>query len=94
VLQQVQDFARRRPGAFLATALAAGFVVGRLGKGVVQADPAAGADAKPSSDTFVSSPPAGYPDVVATEYASTGTGIPVVVDEVSISGGDYPGGRP
>lgn len=34
VLNEVQDFARRRPGAFLATALVSGFVVGRLGKGV------------------------------------------------------------
>jgi len=38
VLQEVQDFARRRPGAFLVTALAAGFVVGRLGKSVAKAD--------------------------------------------------------
>lgn len=34
VLREVQDFARRRPGAFVATALVAGFVVGRLGKSV------------------------------------------------------------
>jgi uncharacterized protein YjbJ (UPF0337 family) len=60
VLREVQDFARRRPGAFLATALAAGFVVGRLGKGVVKADPDAGAG-KPSSDSFVSAPDTGYP---------------------------------
>ncbi|NJC63477.1 hypothetical protein HC028_02970 [Planosporangium flavigriseum] len=37
VLSEVQDFARRRPGAFLATALATGFVVGRLGKGAFSA---------------------------------------------------------
>ena len=42
VLREVQDFARRRPGAFLATALVAGLVVGRLGKGVAKADPQAG----------------------------------------------------
>ena len=51
VLREVQDFARRRPGAFLATALATGFVVGRLGKGIAKADSNAG---KPSSDSFVS----------------------------------------
>lgn len=126
VLQEVQDFARRRPGAFLATALAAGFVVGRLGKGVTKADPDAG---KSDSDAFVSSYPtsptpatyptypthpasptpgadsfsnsvAGYapgassgyaagadPDYAGsdyasgTEYAATGTGTPVAVDE-------------
>jgi len=51
VLREVQDFARRRPGAFLATALAAGFVVGRLGKGIAKADSNAG---KPDTDSFVS----------------------------------------
>jgi len=35
ILGEVQDFARRRPGAFLATALVSGFVVGRLGKAVL-----------------------------------------------------------
>lgn len=104
VLREVQDFARRRPGAFLATALAAGFVVGRLGKGVAKADPDAGS-AKPSSDSFSSNTPStgsgyaapatssyadpattGYSDPTtgyasSTEYSSTGTGTPVVVDE-------------
>src|SRR5690348_9560895 len=51
VLREVQDFARRRPGAFLATALAAGFVVGRLGKGVAKAGSSSG---KPGTDEFVS----------------------------------------
>jgi hypothetical protein len=51
VLREVEDFARRRPGAFLATALAAGFVVGRLGKSVAKADPDAG---KPAADSFTS----------------------------------------
>ncbi|WP_229073212.1 hypothetical protein [Actinoplanes sp. DH11] len=61
VLREVEDFARRRPGAFLATALAAGFVVGRLGKSVAKADGTAGAG-KPDTDTFRSEydTPAGY----------------------------------
>jgi len=126
VLREVQDFARRRPGAFLATALAAGFVVGRLGKGVAKADPYAGSN-KPASDSFVSRPDTGYstgtgygtgytdpalsgtgytdPDPAlsgtgystSTEYASTGTGTPVVVEEDYVlenppSTRDYPGG--
>jgi hypothetical protein len=37
VLDEVREFARRRPGAFLATALVSGFVVGRLGRGVLGA---------------------------------------------------------
>jgi hypothetical protein len=124
VLREVEDFARRRPGAFLATALVAGFVVARLGKGVAKADDLTpDTSAKPASDTFVSSPgsydtgttgydtgstgyaagttgyadPAtttGYPAAATTEYASTGTGTPVVVEEeyVAEPTRDYPGG--
>jgi uncharacterized protein YjbJ (UPF0337 family) len=104
LLREVQDFARRRPGAFLATAVAAGFVVGRLGKGVAKADPGAGVG-KPSSDAFVSArgagqtpgdrfdvgtagygdPPIGSRDTtVSTEYAATGTGTPVAVEEAYV----------
>jgi hypothetical protein len=36
VLKEVQSFARKHPGTFIAAAVAAGFVVGRLGKGVWQ----------------------------------------------------------
>jgi hypothetical protein len=99
VLREVQDFARRRPGAFLATALAAGFVVGRLGKGVAKADPEAGLD-KPGNDAFVSdSGSRGYAPgpAVSTEYAATGTGTPLVVEEEFLldapaGAPDYPGG--
>jgi hypothetical protein len=94
VLREVQDFARRRPVAFIATALATGFVVGRLGKSVAKADPSAGAG-KPAEDAFVSSTPdistpvTGAPvtnSPVSTEYAATGTGRPVVVDEEYVLG--------
>lgn len=108
VLREVEDFARRRPGAFLATALAAGFVVARLGKGVAKADDLQGdTSAKPASDSFVSTPDsygtgyaapaadrtAGYP-AATTEYASTGTGTPLVVEEEYAvePTRDYPGG--
>ncbi|MBO3744397.1 hypothetical protein J5X75_43620 [Actinoplanes sp. NEAU-H7] len=96
VLREVEDFARRRPGAFLATALAAGFVVGRLGKGVLTADPGAGT-AKPADDTYVSFPdetretetvaypPAatgsGHLTPATTQYTATGTGTPAVVED-------------
>jgi len=85
VLADVEDFARRRPGAFLATALAAGFVVGRLGKGVAKADPNVGTTTrKPSGDAFVEdygqpTPTPGY--TASTEYAATGTGTPAVVED-------------
>jgi hypothetical protein len=104
VLREVQDFARRRPGAFLATALAAGFVVGRLGKSVAKADPDAGADTsvKPSTDTFASSYPqtgTGYepayvPDPGMTTppapgYGTTGTGYTGAGTEYAASGTEY-----
>jgi hypothetical protein len=95
VLREVQDFARRRPGAFLATALAAGFVVGRLGKGVAKADPDAG-EAKPRGDSFSSTaPPTPYQPAagVTTEYAATGTGTPLVVGEEYTDEEYQPGGR-
>ncbi|WP_203902737.1 hypothetical protein [Virgisporangium aliadipatigenens] len=103
VLAEVQDFARRRPGAFVAAALATGFIVGRLGKSVAKADPTAG---QPAHDTVrpAAAPPATVaprtPPVPAappapatppstvttgeyttTQYAATGTGAPVVVEE-------------
>jgi hypothetical protein len=37
LLSEITDFARRRPAAFLATAVAAGFLVGRMGKGIWKA---------------------------------------------------------
>jgi hypothetical protein len=114
VLREVQDFARRRPGAFLATALAAGFVVGRLGKGVAKADP--DAEAKPAEDAFTTDYPpaapdridstpvtgfdAGFPgraagevagDYRGTEYAATGTGTPIEVeDDYTVTGRERP----
>jgi hypothetical protein len=72
VLREVEDFARRRPGAFLATALAAGFVVGRLGKSIAKADPDAGAD-KPGTDSYTSRPPAAAGSV---GYPAASTGYP------------------
>jgi hypothetical protein len=76
VLQEVQDFARRRPGAFLATALAAGFVVGRLGKSVAKADPSAGGSTgKTGGDAFTSNYPqtttAGDSLASSADYAAT-----------------------
>ena len=47
ILDELQDFARRRPGAFLATAAVAGFVAGRLGKGVLAASGGRGTDSGP-----------------------------------------------
>jgi len=37
LLQEVQDYARRRPGTFLLAAVAAGFIAGRVGKSLLNA---------------------------------------------------------
>jgi hypothetical protein len=78
VLREVQDFARRRPAVFLAGALAAGFLVGRLGKGVVKAQSdEATTGISPvtpaAAPSFGSVPPPATPDTVAAagEYVST-----------------------
>jgi hypothetical protein len=83
LLEDVQDFARRRPGTFLLAAAAAGFVVGRLGKGVLTAgdvEPAPATDARLSGDTQRLTPVAAPADVPAgayTGYPATGTaGVP------------------
>lgn len=52
VLGEVQDFARRRPGMFLAGALAAGFLVGRIAKaagGSEQSTPGSAPQAAPQT---------------------------------------------
>lgn len=62
VLSEVTDFARRRPGAFLATAAIAGFVVGRLGKGMMGGSsssdtPATGLTSEYSPAPYATTPP-------------------------------------
>jgi hypothetical protein len=91
VLQEVQDFARRRPGAFLATALAAGFVVGRLGKSVAKADPTAGTStAEAGGDAFTSTPPPAYP-APAAAGSGTYTGSSTDFGTTTGPGADYTG---
>jgi hypothetical protein len=88
VLREVQDFARRRPGAFLATALAAGFVVGRLGKVVTKADATAGESVKPSSDSFVSGADS-YSQVPTTPTVPVTPPAPAVTPDYTTGGPGY-----
>jgi hypothetical protein len=90
VLQAVRDFARRRPGVFLAGAVAAGLAAGRLTRGMTDAarsggqrpDPQRrpreippGAAIPPPSDRDWTTPMPGYPaDTVSG--AGPGTAIP------------------
>lgn len=65
VLVEVKNFARRRPGVFLAIAVGAGIVVGRLTRALAQ-------PSDDDSDEFGSTSAAGAR--TGTAYASTGTG--------------------
>lgn len=88
VLGEVADFARRRPGAFLALAAGAGVVVGRLARGLKDAPPSSagarsrpGGSGLPGSTTGLSTPSAasagGSPaGGLATSAAGAGAGEP------------------
>lgn len=94
VLQEVQDFARRRPGAFLATALAAGFVVGRLGKSVAKADPHAGSPTATSEgDALVSPSPKTFPSPMAPNAAHDTAPNGAAVTTANRAGTDSPGAQ-
>jgi ElaB/YqjD/DUF883 family membrane-anchored ribosome-binding protein len=91
VLNEVQDFARRRPGTFLAVAATAGFVVGRLGKGVLSAGSEGnGAGSRPAPKPVRS--PESPPDAWfggQQPPASTATfGQPVAADAALTPDGD------
>lgn len=79
LLDDVRQFARRRPGLFLLGALGTGVVVGRMARGAKQAH---SADASPAranpaelTDTLPSAPQA-TPSTVAPSYGQPAVGIP------------------
>lgn len=67
VLDQVRDFARRKPGTFLLGALAAGVVAGRLARGAKEAKSDSGGSSSGSVTTTPTTP-------VPSAAVSTGTG--------------------
>ncbi|WP_148613474.1 hypothetical protein [Nocardioides rubriscoriae] len=69
LLEDVRDFARRRPGTFLLGALAAGVVAGRLARGVKDAGPTS----SPSSPA--------QPQVPAPTFGTTPPVSPAVTSE-------------
>ncbi len=67
VVQEVQDFARRSPAAFLAIAAGAGLLAGRMGRGVKDA----GSDSTPATDASAAvTPSAATPNVATTPFES------------------------
>jgi hypothetical protein len=83
IVSEVTDFARRRPFAFLAGAVAAGFLVGRLGKNVWKAQQEQDSSARPSEEDTLYTPSTAPAPVPADSYvAETVLAEPVVVQPV------------
>jgi hypothetical protein len=82
LVDELQRFARRRPGAFLAGAALAGFAVSRLGRGVQavqqdqEQDPARAA--APGAGHTQPAVPAGVPSAARQSPASAGAASPAV----------------
>lgn len=79
VLGEVTDFARRRPGVFLALAAGAGVLAGRLTRGLKDAPPSSGSTGSTGSSpagaaTGRSTSSAGYP-AGSTQGLSTAAGV-------------------
>jgi len=89
VLAEVQNFARRRPGAFLATALVGGFVVGRLGKGIMSGTSERPARARGPVPNTMSQFQPSPTEPIGSAPSSIGTD-PIMSTEGPISGNPEP----
>lgn len=94
LLDDVRNFARRKPGTFLLGALAAGVVAGRLTRGAKQAQQ--GTSAEPYASPAVATSPQGYGTASGTPLAgagapSTSPGYPDGPDQTG-SGLTHPSG--
>ncbi|MCW2816477.1 MAG: hypothetical protein JWN84_3932 [Nocardioides sp.] len=82
LLEDVRDFARRRPGVFLAGALVAGVVAGRVARGVKDAPSGPGSSSQPSQPTTSGFAGTGTPTYGETygdtpSYSTPGLATPV-----------------
>jgi hypothetical protein len=95
LLEEVKGFARRRPGVFLAIAVGAGVVVGRLTRALMTPsdDRAAASSGRPVSAYGTGATgTAGIPGVADSEVIVTGTTADTPVDPVT--GQSWPQGTP
>jgi hypothetical protein len=80
VVNEVQSFARRRPGMFLVLAAGAGLVAGRLTRGLKDATADDSTEtAQPATVPVLGTQPAQPADVAG--YPSYGEGVPVVTED-------------
>ncbi|MCC2322425.1 hypothetical protein [Cellulomonas xiejunii] len=91
VLQEVADFARRRPGVFLALAAGAGVLAGRVTRGLKDAPPASPRTASSSPTGAAATPAAAAtptgPVPTWTEPSITEPATPTVTGSTGVSGG-------
>jgi hypothetical protein len=88
IANDVKDFARRRPGAFILGSAVAGLLVGRLGRAVKDAPDSA--DGTPAHQTVVSEPtvPTAFPaDPQSTPTRQFAAEPPAIVPEADRLGG-------
>ncbi|TPG14721.1 hypothetical protein EAH86_14160, partial [Pedococcus bigeumensis] len=99
LVSEVKQFARQRPGTFLAAAAVIGLVGGRLSRGLVadhqdQAHTAGPTGPSSNAATPVDHSTAGYPAYGSTSGTSTATGSDSVSDPLGNAGGVYGGTGP
>lgn len=92
LLDEVRDFARRKPGMFLAGAAVAGLLVGRLTRGVVAAQQddtsSRGEDRTPETEDVPAAQPQDY--VAAPPSTMTGSGMPESIGQPVTPGHQQP----
>jgi hypothetical protein len=79
VLQAVRDFARRRPGVFLAGAVAAGLAAGRLTRGMTDAARSGGQRPDPQRPPREIPPGAAIPPPPGPDWTTPMPGYPAAV---------------
>lgn len=91
LVDEVRSFARRRPGVFLGGAAAAGLLLGRLTRGVVDGSSAPEAPAPPTAAPPVAPPPVARPQAAPPVAPSPVTRPPVAPPPVTAPGAPPPG---
>ncbi len=90
LLEEVRSYARRRPGAYLAIALGAGVLAGRLARGLTASAEDDGHSSTPAAGTrpLSSAPPPALGDGIGTPSVLPGSGAPGLMPGNGSAGAD------